>query len=1110
LSLGPVRSCAFHPTQPIFATCGDDNKVRVFNFQQKKLLFVLTGHQDYIRSVTFHHESPWLMTASDDQTIRIWNWQSRSCVAQLTGHSHYVMCAAFHPKEDLVVSASLDQTIRVWDISYLKRKGSATPMDEPRGGAGQIDLFATSDGQVKFVLEGHDRGVNWVSFHPTKPLIVSGSDDRSIRLWRFNDSRAWETDCFRGHLNNVSCVVFHPTLDLILSASEDRTVRVWDYGKKGGSAAVSTFRRDTERYWMLAVHPTLGMFAAGHDGGLQLFKLERERPPQLVLGESLYFVRGAALMRRDLSQPTGTETALVTLASLPVLPASLDYSPEGRAFLVSSGSEYDLIGRTSRHGIGAFALFLGGGLFIVLDVSAQQLHLRSVSDGSQVGSLALPISAVERLFPAPNGAALLCSSSLAVLFDPQHKAVLAELEISKVKRVSWSPDGSRCALLSRKSIVYTDGLLNALAQVTEHVAVKSAVWESTPLGMMLFYTTPHHLKYMLPSRETGIVCTTDNPIYLVRVSGGNVSALDRSAQLVSLQVDPAEWQFKLALLAGDLPRCLVIISGSTSIVGQSVIGYLREHGYAALALRFVEDPQARLELALEAADWEVAKEACEALDKPASWRLLGETARRLGHPQVAKDAFEQAGAEAGSNRLLLAAITGDICSLRRSMESSADLSTRIQAALLLGEGAGLAGVLGEAGLSPLAYLAQSRLSQSGKSSHTPPASAELDYSKGATSLRGLKASSPNDSTWPLSRALFDFDVPPTPPAEEQQRGHGMLAAAVGMDANKAGGAWEQDEFSLSHDAIGGDEEFAEFAAAEDNPLLATRVPALHLLAGSVESAKQLLSQQAGIKDFKPMAPLFALFAQTAAVGQFVNRFEDLGRPPVTRSTLQASLEMGLQLTTEGRFSDAITTFESVLQAAPLALLEADEASVEPLMNEARDYLVGLHMELARKELLGRATTAGGELPPATASRVLELACYFACCHLRTPHRILSARSAMTLAFRLKQWSLAARMARRLLDLQPDEAIAAQAQKVLTASSQQSSQSTQYLEVRFDDMLDFDLDPAQHLPLYPGQPNTACPLCGALYADFSAGTGKTCRVCRVATVGASATGLQLTL
>ena len=48
------------------------------------------------------------------------------------------------------------------------------------------DLFGSGDAQVKYVLEGHDRGVNWASFHPTLPLIVSGADDRQVKLWRMN------------------------------------------------------------------------------------------------------------------------------------------------------------------------------------------------------------------------------------------------------------------------------------------------------------------------------------------------------------------------------------------------------------------------------------------------------------------------------------------------------------------------------------------------------------------------------------------------------------------------------------------------------------------------------------------------------------------------------------------------------------------------------------------------------------------------------------------------------------------------------------------------------------------------------------------------------------
>ena len=153
-------------------------------------MFTLYGHLDYIRTTFFHHELPWIVSASDDQTIRIWNWQSRNCISIVTGHNHYVMCANFHPTDDLLVSASLDQTVRVWDISGLRKKSAApgpVGLDDHSKNPTPGDLFGQADVIVKFVLEGHDRGVNWAAIHPTLPLIVSCGDDRLIKLWRMNE-----------------------------------------------------------------------------------------------------------------------------------------------------------------------------------------------------------------------------------------------------------------------------------------------------------------------------------------------------------------------------------------------------------------------------------------------------------------------------------------------------------------------------------------------------------------------------------------------------------------------------------------------------------------------------------------------------------------------------------------------------------------------------------------------------------------------------------------------------------------------------------------------------------------------------------------------------------
>lgn len=106
------------------------------------------------------------------------------------------------------------------------------------------------------------------------------------------DAKAYEVDTCRGHFNNVSCAIFHPRQELILSNSEDRSIRIFDMQRR---TCLQTFRRENDRFWVLAAHPEINLFAAGHDSGLVVFKLERERPAYAVHGNTLFYVKDRSI-----------------------------------------------------------------------------------------------------------------------------------------------------------------------------------------------------------------------------------------------------------------------------------------------------------------------------------------------------------------------------------------------------------------------------------------------------------------------------------------------------------------------------------------------------------------------------------------------------------------------------------------------------------------------------------------------------------------------------------------------------------------------------------------------------------------------------------------------
>lgn len=1155
---GPVRGIDFHKTQPLFVSGGDDYKIKVWSYQTRRCLFTLNGHLDYVRTVFFHHELPWILSSSDDQTIRIWNWQNRSLICTMTGHNHYTMCAQFHPKDDLIVSASLDQSVRVWDISGLRKKHSAptslTFEDQmARASSNQADMFGNTDAVVKFVLEGHDRGVNWVAFHPTLPLIVSAGDDRLIKLWRMSETKAWEVDTCRGHFQNSSACLFHPHQDLILSVGEDKTIRIWDLNKR---TSVQSFKRENDRFWVIAAHPEINLFAAGHDNGVMVFKLERERPASAVYQNSLFYItKDKSVKSYDFQKNVESPTmlSLKKLGSPWMPPRTLSYNPAERAILVTSPADngtYELVhlprdasGAVEptdvKRGQGNSAIFVARNRFAVFSQATQQVDIKDLTN-TITKTIKAPAGLTDIYFGG-TGCLLMITPTNVSLYDIQQKKQLAELPVSGVKYVIWSSDALYAALLSKHNVTIVTKTLEQVSTLHETIRIKSAAWDDA--GVLL-YSTLNHIKYTLLNGDNGIVRTLDQTVYLVRVKARNVYCLDRAAKPKILEIDPTEYRFKLALVKRNYEEMLQIIKTS-SLVGQSIIAYLQKKGYPEIALQFVQDPQTRFELAIECGNLDVAVETAKQLDKPKLWTRLGAEALSHGNHQIVEMTYQKLRNFDKLSFLYLS--TGNESNLARMAkiaEHRGDFTARFQNALYMGDVQNRIQLFQEIDLYPLAYMTakahgldeecQNILEASGLSED------QIKLPEIGKPLQPPKPIVPTfKENWPTKATSHSFfekallgEVGAAVEEEEAPIANGIehpndVDQEIGKRDGQLGD--EEDEDAAGWDM--GDDinvevepDFVNVDSAETGPgsseadLWARNSPiaADHVAAGSFESAMQLLNRQIGAVNFAPLKSRFMEVYQASRtylpaseglpplvnyVRRTVEETDSRKVLPIIPRDLESianvDLQEGYGAMRSNRLEDGLKIFRRILHSllvnAVSSKSQVDEA--KKLIATATEYATAMALELERRSL----GTEGEE----NLKRSLELSAYFTIPKLEVPHRQLALMAAMKLAFGQKNFSSALSFANRMIANGGAPKLLDQAKKI---KSQCERSPQDKIDIDFDPFADFDVCASSYTPIYGNSASAACPFDGSKH--HSQYKGRLCKVCEVCEIGAPASGIRL--
>ncbi|KAG1738747.1 coatomer WD associated region-domain-containing protein [Suillus lakei] len=657
----PVRCVKFIPRKNWFVAGSDDFQLRIFNYNTHEKVVAFEAHPDYIRCLTVHPTASIVLTGSDDMTIKAWDWDKQwKCIQVYEGHTHYIMNITFNPKDsNTFASACLDRTVKMWSL--------ASPT-------------------ANFTMDAHDKGVNYVDFYPgsDKPYLVTTGDDRSIKVWDYLSKSCVQT--MEGHTNNPSFAVFHPNLPIIISGSEDGTIKIWN---SNTYRLENTLSYALERAWCVSLRRDANEVAVGFDEGIVVIKLGRDEPTysmdpsgKLIYTKNQVVLSGNVATLSDIATADGNRIPLSIkeIGTTEIFATGLLHSPNGRFVTVVGDGEYiiytALAWRNKAFGSGTgFAWAGDSNTYAVLENKVKLRVFKSFKERGGAGMKGAGSWAVDAIYGGPVLGAR--GKGFVIFWDWESGDIVRRIDV-EAKNIFWSTTGTLVAVVSDDSYyilkfdrdaynskleegveITDEGVEEAFDVVAEiSDSVKTAKW----IGDCFIYTTAGNRLNYFVGNESYTISPSDTSMFILGYipTHNRVYLADKDMNISGYSLSLSVVEYQTAVLRGDMDSAAEILPTLPKEQLNKVARFLEGRDLKELALQVTTDPDHKFDLSLQLDDLDTAVEITRSVlesEAETKWKAIGDRALTVWRFDLAREAFEKAGDLSALMLLLLS--TGD-------------------------------------------------------------------------------------------------------------------------------------------------------------------------------------------------------------------------------------------------------------------------------------------------------------------------------------------------------------------------------------------------------------------------------------------------------------------